>query len=156
MDKRILSRIFMPLVLLALAGLWLTQVLVAKYLPDNNVLAWYSLPWAATIFLAALGTKFLLDGIFMSSNGVIARRLTIIAGAVVLGLALICLTTAIAIPNNIVAPILAMIIAVALFVAILVTGGRKWDAGDNQRVGYKNYYQRKAEEEKAEKANKKN
>ena len=153
MDKRILSRIFMPLVLLVLAGLWLAQVLVAKYAPDNNILAWYSLPWAATIFLAALGTKFLLDGIFMSSNGVIARRLTIIAGAVVLGMALICLTSAIAIPDNLIAPILAIIIAAALFIAILVTGGRKWDAGDNQRVGYKNYYQRKAEEEKADKKN---
>ena len=156
MDKRILSRIFLPFVLVMLAALWLAEVLVAKYYPDNNILAWYSLSWATTIFLAAAGVKFLLDGIFMGSRGVIARRMTIIAGAVVLVMALICLTSAIAIPNNIIAPIIAIIITTGLFVAILVTGGRKWDAGDNQTVGYKNYRQRKAEEEKAEKANHKN
>ena len=156
MDKRILSRIFLPFVLVMLAALWLAEVLVAKYYPDNNILAWYSLSWATTIFLAAAGVKFLLDGIFMGSRGVIARRMTIIAGAVVLVMALICLTSAIAIPNNIIAPIIAIIITTGLFVAILVTGGRKWDAGDNQTAGYKNYRQRKAEEEKAEKANHKN
>ena len=154
MDKRILSRIFLPLVLVILAALWLADVLVAKYYPDNNVLAWYSLSWATTIFLAAAGVKYLLSGIFMTSNGVIARRLTIIAGSVILVLALICLTSAIAIPDNIVAPIIAIIATAGIFIALLVTGGRKWDAGDNQRVGYKNYYQRKAEEEKAEKNHK--
>lgn len=156
MDKKILSRIFLPIVLVVLVGLWVAQVILANYDAGQNVLSWYSLSWATTIFLAAAGLKFLLDGIFMRSKGVIARRMTIIAGGVVLGLALICLTSAIALPRNIITPIIAMILAVAIFIGILVTGGRKWDAGDNQSVGYKNYYQRKAEAEKAEKANKKN
>ena len=155
MDKKILSRIFLPFVLVVLAGLWLAQVLVAKYYPDNNVMAWYSLSWATTIFLAAAGLKYVLGGVFMTSKGVIARRMSIIAGSVILVLALICLTSAIAFPRNIIAPIIAIILTAAIFVGILVTGGRKWDAGDNQRVGYKNYQQRKAEEEKAAKAEKK-
>ena len=154
MDKRILGRIFLPFVLVILAGLWGAQVILANYYPNQTVLSWYSLSWATTIFLAAAGLKYILAGIFMTSKGVIARRMTIIAGAVMLVLALICLTSAIAIPNNIIAPIIAIIIALAVFVGILVTGGRKWDGGDNQKVGYKNYYQRKAEEEKAEKAHK--
>ena len=154
MDKRILARIFLPFVLVVLAGLWGAQVILANYYPDQTVLNWYSLSWATTIFLAAAGLKYVLAGIFMTSKGVIARRMTIIAGAVMLVLALICLTSAIAIPNNIIAPIIAIIITLAVFVGILVTGGLKWDGGDNQKVGYKNYYQRKAEEEKAEKAHK--
>ena len=154
MDKKILSRIFLPFVLVVLAGLWLAQVLLAKYYPDNNVMAWYSLSWATTIFLAAAGLKYVLGGVFMTSKGVIARRMSIIAGSVILVLALICLTSAIAFPRNIIAPIIAIILTAAIFVGILVTGGRKWDAGDNQRVGYKNYQQRKAEEEKAAKAEK--
>lgn len=154
MDKKILSRIFLPLVLVVLAGLWGAKVILANYYPDQaGLFAWYSLSWAATIFLAAAGVKYLLDGIFMRSRGVIARRMTIIAGAILLGLALICLTSAIALPNNIIAPIIAMILTVAIFIGLLVTGGRKWDGGDNQKIGYKNYYQRKAEEEKAEKKN---
>ncbi len=146
MDKRILSRIFLPLVLVVLAVLWF----LAQYLPDNNALSWFSLSWATTIFLTAAGLKYILGGIFMTSKGVIARRMTIIAGAVILVLALICLTSAIALPKNIIAPIIAIILTAAIFVGILVTGGKKWDTADNQKIGYKNYHQRKAEEEKAE------
>lgn len=153
MDKKILSRIFLPFVLVVLAGLWLAEVLLAKSTPDNNVLAWYSLNWAVTIFVTAVGVKFLLDGIFMGSKGVISRRLTIIAGAVVLVLALFCLAFTIALPKNLVMPIVAIILTAGVFVGILVTGGKKWDTADNQKVGYKNYRQRKAEEEKAERKN---
>lgn len=153
MDKKILSRIFLPFVLLILAGLWLAEVLLAKYSPDSNVLAWYSLNWAVTIFVAAVGIKFLCDGIFMGGKGVISRRLTIIAGAVVLVMALFCLAFTIALPKNLVMPIVAIILTAGIFLGILVTGGKKWDTADNQKVGYKNYHQRKAEEEKAERKN---
>lgn len=154
MDKKFFSRIFIPFVLVVLAGLWGAKVILANYYPNQaNLLAWYSLSWAVTIFLAATGLKYLLAGILMRSAGVIARRMTIIAGSVMLVLALICLTSAIALPRNIIAPIIAIILTLGVFVGILVTGGRKWDGADNQKVGYKNYYQRKAEAEKAEKKN---
>ena len=153
MDKKILSRIFLPFVLVVLAGMWLAQVLVAKYYPDHNVMAWFSLNWAVTIFVAAVGVKFLLDGIFMTSKVVVSRRLTIIAGAVVLVVALFCLAFTIALPKNLVMPIVAIILTAGIFIGILVTGGQKWDTADNQKVGYKNYRQRKAEEEKAERKN---
>ncbi|MCM1404313.1 MAG: hypothetical protein NC133_02310 [Prevotella sp.] len=152
MDKRWFSRLLLPLAVLVVAVFWLLKVIPAT----TDVFDWYTLSWAATILLGVAGLKFLLDGIFMHSKGVIARRLTIIAGAVILVLALICLTSAIAIPDNLVAPIIAIILAAALVLGILVTGARQWDAGDNQRVGYKNYYQRKAEEDKAEKKDHKN
>ena len=153
MDKKILSRIFLPLVLVVLAGLWGAQVILANYYPDQNVLSWFSLNWAVTIMVAAVGVKFLLDGIFMGSKGVISRRLTIIAGGVVLALALMCLAFTIAMPKNLVMPIIAIILTLAIFIGILVTGGKKWDTADNQKIGYKNYRQRKAEEEKAERKN---
>ena len=38
----------------------------------------------------------------------------------------------------------------------LITGGKKWDEGDNHKVGYKNYYQRKAEEERQTEKDKEN
>ncbi len=152
MDKRFISRILLPLALLAAAVLWLLKVIPAT----ADLFAWYTLSWAATILLGIAGLKFLLDGIFMTSKGVISRKFTIFAGAVILVLALICLTSAIAIPHNLIAPIIAIILAAALVVGIMVTGAHKWDAGDNQSVGYKNYHQRKAEEAKAEKSDHKN
>ena len=149
MDKRFFSRILIVLGVVAVLVLWLLKELPAT----AGMFGWYSLSWAATIFAGVVGAKFILDGVFMGSKGVISRKFTILLGAVCLIFAFICLTAAIVIPENIVMPIIAIIVAVAIFLGILVTGARKWDGGDNQRVGYKNYHQRKAEEEKAEKKN---
>ena len=33
-----------------------------------------------------------------------------------------------------------------MFVGVFFTGGKKWDAGDNQATGHKDYHTRKAEE----------
>ena len=52
-------------------------------------------------------------------------------------------------------PIIAIVVTVALLLGFVAVGGKKWDQGDNQNVGYKNYYQRKAEEEKKAKEDKK-
>lgn len=147
MDKRFFSRVLIILGVIAVLVLWLLKELPAT----ASMFGWYSTAWAATIFSGVVGAKFLLDGIFMGSKGVISRRLLIILGTVCLAFAFICLTFAIAIPENIVLPIIAIAVAGAIFLGLLVTGARKWDGADNQRVGYKNYHQRKAEEEKAEK-----
>lgn len=147
MDKRFFSRILIVLGVVAVLVLWLLKELPAT----AEMFSWYSVAWAATIFSGVVGAKFILDGIFMGSKGVISRKFTILLGAVCLIFAFICLTSAIVIPENIVMPIIAIIIAAAVFLGLLVTGARKWDGADNQRVGYKNYHQRKAEEEKAEK-----
>ena len=147
MDKRFISRVLIILGVVAVLVLWLLKELPAT----ADIFGWYSTAWAATIFSGVVGAKFLLDGIFMGSKGVISRKLLILLGTVCLIIAFICLTFAITIPENIVMPIIAIAVAGAIFLGLLVTGARKWDGADNQRVGYKNYHQRKAEEEKAEK-----
>jgi len=49
-------------------------------------------------------------------------------------------------------PILGLVLVAGLLIGLLVSGGKKYDTADNQKVGYKNYYQRKKEaEEKAAK-----
>ena len=147
MDKRFISRVLIILGVVAVLVLWLLKELPAT----ADMFGWYSTAWAATIFSGVVGAKFLLDGIFMGSKGVISRKLLILLGTACLIFAFICLTSAIVIPENIVMPIIAIAVAGAIFLGLLVTGARKWDGADNQRVGYKNYHQRKAEEEKAEK-----
>ena len=146
MDKRFFSRILIVLGVVAVLVLWLLKELPAT----AGMFGWYSLAWAATIFAGVVGAKFILDGVFMGSKGVISRKFSILLGAACLVVALLSLTAEIFIADNIVIPIIAIIVAAAIFLGILVTGGRKWDAGDNQRVGYKNYHQRKAEAEKSE------
>ena len=76
------------------------------------------------------------------------KKLWIFFGAAFLVVAVITLACEIAMPSKIVMPIIAIVLAVALLLGFIAVGGKKWDAGDNQKVGYKNYYQRKAEEER--------
>ena len=146
MDKKFFSRILIILGVVAVLVLWLLKEIPAT----AEMFSWYSVAWGATIFSGVVGLKFLLDGIFMGSKGVISRKFLILLGTAFLIGSFLCLTSAIVIPNNLVMPIIAVALAGAIFLGIIVTGARKWDGGDNQRVGYKNYHQRKAEEEKAE------
>ena len=46
-------------------------------------------------------------------------------------------------------PIIAIIITVGMLLCILAVGGKKWDQGDNEVAGYKDYRTRKKEEEEA-------
>ena len=63
-------------------------------------------------------------------------------------MAALCLIFALALPENLILPIILVVLAAMLVLGVLITGGKKWDEGDNHKAGYKNYYQRKAEEEK--------
>ena len=62
-------------------------------------------------------------------------------------IAAISVIFALALPKSYIWPIIAVIIALAGVLSVLSTGGKKWDEGDNQKVGYKDYRTRKAEEE---------
>jgi hypothetical protein len=64
---------------------------------------------------------------------------------------LLSIASAIALPDNWILPIICVMAALAIVLGIIVTGGKKWDTADNQKAGYKNYHQRKAEEEKQNK-----
>jgi hypothetical protein len=55
--------------------------------------------------------------------------------------------------RTLIVPIIVGVLILGILVGYIVTGGKKWDGGDNQQVGYKNYHQRKAEEEAREKKN---
>lgn len=141
MDKKFLSRILVTTVILAAAVLWLLSVIPGT----QDMFSWFSLAWAAVMLAGALGVKYLLSGIF-GGGDVVSKKTCLWVGAAFLVLTLFCLTWAIAMPDEWIAPLIAIILAGALFLGVLFTGGRKWDAGDNQKAGYKNYHQRKAAE----------
>lgn len=53
-------------------------------------------------------------------------------------------------PKKYIWPVIAVIAALGGVVSVLSVGGKKWDAGDNQKAGYKNYDARKREQEALE------
>ncbi len=140
MSKKILPRLIVGLSFLAAAVLFL----LSELMPDQ--FGGFNLAWAGLIFSGASGLALLLSALF-TKNSVALKKLQILLSAILL-VAVLCLVSALALPKNLVLPIILVVAAALLVLSILFTGGKKWDEGDNHKVGYKNYYQRKAEEEK--------
>ena len=141
MSRNLIYKLLGGLVVLAAAVLWILSLTVPE------TFGFFSLAWAGVLLCGGIGLIFLLNGIFQQNISTI-KKLKIWFGVGLLVGALLCLVSAIAIPDSIVIPIIAVIVAVGFIITILATGGKKWDEGDNHKAGYKNYFERKKEEEK--------
>lgn len=143
MSKNFIYKICGAMIVFVAVLFWL----LAETVPET--FGGYSLAWAGVTICAGLGLIFLLNGILQKSTTTL-KKLKIWFGVVLLISALLCLISAIVIPENLVLPIIALIVAVGLNISILATGGKKWDEGDNHKKGYKNYYERQKEEKDKE------
>lgn len=141
MSRNLIYKILGALVVVAAAVLWILSLTVPE------TFGFFSLAWAGVLLCGGIGVIFLLNGIFQKNITTI-KKLKIWFGVGLLVCTVLCLVSAIAIPENLVIPIIAVIVAVGFMITILATAGKKWDEGDNHKVGYKNYFERKKEEEK--------
>ena len=94
-----------------------------------------------------LGALVLLKGVFKKDN-VLYKKFNIYLGCGLLVITLLSIASAIALPDNWIIPIICLLFAIGFVLGIVATGGKKWDTADNEKVGYKNYHQRKKEEKK--------
>ncbi len=127
--------------------LWVISVAAPKALPG------FGFGWAAFIATAIWGVSFTVRVFF--EEQVVLKKSWVILASVFYLTAIGCLIGALALPGKLILPIICLTAAASLLIGSLVLGGKKWDEGDNQKPGYKNYHQRKAEEEarKAEEEN---
>ena len=144
MSKNILIKLLVALAFLAAAVFFFLSVL------DVEPFTEFSASWAGVIFAGVSGLALLFSGIG-TKNSTQLKKMKIFFSAALLVVALVCLIFALALPENWILPLILILAGVMLVLGVLITGGKKWDTGDNQKVGYKNYYQRKAEEEKNKK-----
>ncbi len=142
MSKKILVRLLVALSFLVAAVFFFLSVLEVEPFTE------FSASWAGVIFAGVSGIALLFNAIG-TKNSVTLKKLNVALSAVLLAVALVCLVSALALPQNWILPLILILVGVMLVLGILITGGKKWDEGDNHKAGYKNYYQRKAEEEKA-------
>lgn len=141
MSKKFLFRFALGLFTVVAAVLWLLSV-VAK-----STFGWFSFGWAVVVVSGGFGLSFLIKGL-TEKNAVTLKKWNVYLGAAMILLCVITVIGELALTNKIVLPIVAIVLTVALLLGYVAVGGKKWDQGDNQNAGYKNYYQRK-EEEKA-------
>ena len=144
MSKKLFVRLLVALSFLVAAVFFLLSVLEVEPFTD------FSASWAGVIFAGISGIALLFSAIG-TKNSVQLKKLQIALSAALLAVAALCLIFALALPENLILPIILVVLAVMLVLGVLITGGKKWDEGDNHKAGYKNYYQRKAEEEKKKK-----
>lgn len=122
------------------AILWvLSLVLPAEF-------KWFNLGYGIALVCAVIGITF----VFGASKrlDLMDRKAKITLAVIFWVIAVIALAFAIALPVSFVPALVCLVIAIGVVIGVFVTGGEKWDKGDNQQEGYKNYYERKAEQEK--------
>lgn len=142
MNKNFIFRFLSYVVLLLAPTFWLLSIII----PD--AFGWFNFSVACGFVFAGLGL------IIIAKNAVLKRffaykRLGLIVATIFEIIALVCFVSGFALSKNIIAPIICIIIAVALLIGLFISniGPRtKWDEGDNHKEGYKNYEQRKVEE----------
>ena len=144
MSKKLFVRLLVALSFLAAAVFFFLSVLEIEPFTE------FSASWAGVIFAGVSGLA-LLFGAIGTKNSTQLKKMQIFLSAGLLVVALVCLIFALALPEDWILPLIFILRGVMLVLGILITGGKKWDEGDNHKVGYKNYYQRKAEEEKNKK-----
>ncbi len=149
MNKKFLFGFTLGLIAVLAAVLWLLSVVA------EESFGWFSFGWAVVLLAGGFGVAFILRGIF-SKTAVPLKKLSIYFGAGFIIVAVLALVGELALDNKIILPVIAVIIAAALLLGFIVVGGKKWDTGDNQKVGYKNYYERQKEQEEKEQAEKEN
>lgn len=146
MSKNFIFKLLGALVVLAASILWILSLTVPE------TFGFFSLAWAGVVICGGLGTILLIQGC-LQKNISTMKKLKIWFAVALFICTILCLVSALVIPKSLVLPIIAIVVSAGLVLAVVFTGGMKWDEGDNHKVGYKNYHQRKAEEEKLEQEN---
>ena len=138
MSKNFIFKLCGYIIILLAPIFWLLKVLMPAQF------GWYNLSFAVGFMAAGIGLLIILNAIFSSKNTVL-KKLNIFIGGGLGIVAVVCFVSAFAFPKNIIAPIICIILAGCLLLGLVVTGGKKWDEGDNNKVGYKTYHQRTSE-----------
>ncbi|MDR0751407.1 MAG: hypothetical protein LBF12_02280 [Christensenellaceae bacterium] len=139
MSKSIVFKVLFPLTFLAAAIVWLLTVSIDDFNLNPSIVP--------ACVCGIWGVAFIMRGLVAKSVGA-AKKMNILIGTVLLVLTVLLVVNIVAIKDEAVLPIIAIVVSAGFVLCVLAVGGKKWDQADNKKVGYKNYYERKAEEEK--------
>ncbi len=146
MKKNYIFKILTAVLFVIVSVLWLLSVA----LPDE--FGGLSLAWLIAIFAFAMGALFIVRGV--ADKELISIRKFYVLLGVLFAVAGVCALIGTFIDSVRVAlPVVALVLSAGLLISTLFVRGKKWDAGDNQAEGYKDYRTRKAEQEEPQKKN---
>lgn len=140
MSRRFLPKLLVLLAALAAIAFWIITLVK----PD---LFNFQTSYVIAGLVAVVGLYFLIRAI-QEKDTISKRANMLFCIPCLVGAVAIVVAATIGLEDKIALPILLGALVVGFILSLCVTGGKKWDEGDNHKVGYKNYYERKAEEEK--------
>jgi len=141
MRKNGIIKIVLAFVVLLVAVFWVLQLAgVTPFYPHFNG------AWAVLIVAGLAGIALILSAFLNKSLLSFQKKIKVWAGVAALLIAVLSLVFGILDLGfaRWIWPIIAVAAALAIFLGLLAAGGRKWDTGDNQKVGHETYHQRKA------------
>ena len=141
MNRKIIPKLISGFSFLIVVILWLVSTL------KPNSLGGFNLAWGVVVFAGMNGIAFVINAV-LARNSVVAKRLYLIVASIMFVIVAVSIAFALALPTEIIWPIIAVVLASLLIIGTLITSGKKWDAVDNQKAGYKTYKERKEEENK--------
>ncbi len=141
MKKKVFFKVGVALIFVAAAVVWLLSVLMPEKFGNID------LGWVIAVACGLLGAMFILRA-FLDKTLTFVKKFYVLCGAALLVAAVLALVGTL-IESKLALPIIAIVITVCALLSVLAVGGKKWDTADNEKVGYKTYRERKAEEEKA-------
>lgn len=139
MKKNLALIIITAAACLIAAILWLLSVVLSEQF------GFFNLNWAFVMICGVAGLCLII-GAITAEQMVAMKKLKLFVGAMLLVAAAVSMVFALTLPENYIWPIVAVICTAAGLISVCVTGGKKWDEGDNHKPGYKDYRTRKAEE----------
>ena len=140
MSKKLLFKVLAALCFIAVAVVWLLSAVGVIEVNRS---------WLIAVFAFALALLYIIYGLISKTVGTFKKMYILLGAALVIAGILALVGTFI--DSKLVLPIIAIVITVAVLLCILAVGGKKWDQGDNENVGYKDYRTRKKEEEEQNK-----
>lgn len=146
MNKNYIFKVLTAVLFVIVSVLWLLSVV----LPD--AFGGLSLAWLIAIFAFAMGALFIVRGI-VDKELISIRKFYVLLGVLFVVAGVCALIGTFINSVRVALPVVAVVLSAGLLISTLFVRGKKWDAGDNQTEGYKDYRTRKAEQEELQKKN---
>jgi hypothetical protein len=141
MKKGFIIKLLFGLSILAVAVVYLLNIVKPGLLPGE-----YTTPNYLAMGIAFLWAFFFILKAF--KGDVVTKKANLFVSLILAVVGIFLLLNNILHQENVVIPAIVVAVAVFIVLSIIFTGGKSYDTADNEKVGYKNYRQRKAAEEK--------
>ena len=140
MNKNFVFSLINAFAFLAVAIVWVLSLIFVE------AFAWFNLGYGIAFVCAIVGLTFAIGA--NKKLDTMTKKAKLALALCFWVIAVVALVFALALPTTFVPALVCLVIAIAIVLSVLLVGGEKWDKGDNEKPGYKNYYERKAEQEK--------